>query len=300
MKRRELLRYSSISPLFGLQQVDEILERFFEDLLGETNDVELEQLTEDYFQNLPSGENRVNPEVVEFATDVCLLDEIPEQAFDSAVSEIQSTNRWKTRVGKTIDTMNEYGITSIDLVWINEVWDNVDSAFRYVPLLGSLNELHVCACDLKEAQSPEHVERFYFAVLAFGIEVALFYVGAPFKMAWSSTRFISNRTLLRLYGRGGCGGVCLSLAMSEVHWAIRGQIYDQIEVDNLEYFENKLDQLEKEMENVEWREETPSGQKFDFDLGEEEFDNLNELKTELRNMDPKETCDNTWMPEFLC
>lgn len=303
MKRREILKHAGVaSPLVSLSELDEILDNLLDDVFATSgqDDISLEEMVSDYFDRMPAGENELNAEVVELASEICLVEQIPAAAFDSTVSEIQSTSRWKTRVEKTIDTLDKYGITQIESEWIDETWDTVDTAFRYVPLLGSLNELHVCSCNLKNKQTTENVESFYMAVLAFGIEVALFYIGAPFKMAWSSTRFISNRTILRLYGRG-CGGVCLSLAMSEIHWAIRGQIYEQISVDKLSYIEKKLERLEAEMDEVEWREsDTNEREKFDFEFDDKNIESIDDLKENLRGMKPEDTCNNGWFPDFLC
>lgn len=299
MKRRELLKHVGVTPplmgLSGWTDIKEILEGLDLNPFDEKNDIALNEVVSNYFDDFANEEELS----IELAGELCLVNRISEDAFNSGVSTIQSTDRWKIRVKKTIETLNEYGITSIKAEWINDAWDTADTAFRYVPLLGSANELYWCACELENEQTPKKVEIFHMALLAFGIEVALFSIGAPYQMAWKSTRFVSNKTLLRLYGRG-CGGACLSLAMTEIHWAIRGQVYEQISVDELDYIKKKIKQLNTEMEEIDWREGTAEEYKFEFEMDEARYESASALKEELRKRKPEEECNSWFMPDFLC
>lgn len=98
---------------------------------------------------------------------------------------------------------------------------------RCVPLLYSYNNFRTAACIVNEDE-PETVKNFLYATLAFGFEVALWSIGAPYKVAFSGTRYIANRTFLR-FAKYGCRG-CVAVAMSELHWAIRASVYHVDEV----------------------------------------------------------------------
>lgn len=74
------------------------------------------------------------------------------------------------------------------------------------------------------------------------MEIELWSVGAPYKMAWRGTRFIANRTFLR-FAHYGCTR-CIAFAMSELHWGIRATLYgDVVEEDKIVFVWNEIQDL---------------------------------------------------------
>ena len=149
--------------------------------------------------------------------------------------------------------LNEYDITSkIDESMIEAGRKDLDDYTRYLPLVGSFNNLCEAACAVETPDpDPGTVKEFLFATAAFGLEVALWTIGTLYKMAWRGTRFIANRTFLR-FARHGCRS-CIALLMSELHWAIRGSIYGEVVTESkVEFVWNQIQDLQTEAEDIEY------------------------------------------------
>lgn len=149
--------------------------------------------------------------------------------------------------------LNEYNITNkIDEAMIEAGRRDLSRYDQYLPLIGSFNNLCDAACRVKTSSSKsEAVEEFLFAAMAFGLEVGLWTVGVPYKMAWKGTLFVANRTFLR-FARYGCRG-CIAAVMSELHWAIRGTIYGEaVTESNVEFVSNQIGRLRTKADDLEY------------------------------------------------
>lgn len=180
---------------------------------------------------------------------------------DDLLNTIGETDTAARRLKFVIEALHERDLaTSIERDWVMESQAGLAPATRVVPLVGGFNNVYKAAKQLHEAQAaPSEIsqstyDQFKFALLAFGLEVALYYVGAPYKMAWTGTRFISNRTILRL-GRWVDYRI-IALLMSEIHFTIRGAVYTQINNDNIESVLNYAQTLSKTIgEFRQWAED---------------------------------------------
>jgi len=165
------------------------------------------------------------------------------------------------RVRFAVRILNEQRITSaIDESIVRSIEGDYDRATRFIPLVGALNNLQSAACAIDEPPEPSQIERFMYACLAFGAEVVLWHSTAPYRMAWSATRFASNRSILR-YANHGCNG-CIAAMMSELHWALRGLPYNVTSEDKIEFISKKLEGLQADAREMDYDHEV------DLDLSE--------------------------------
>ena len=265
MKRRTVLKSFAAAPVTQLFQ-------------GKTKASEVEDdpvttVSKHYFASLRRKEKR-RETVVRCADELCeSCEEIPEETIDEIVESGNSTNDTLRRARLGVRILTELGITDvIDEGMIESGARDVSDYTRYLPLIGSFNHLRKAACKVKKS-NPDTIENFLYASTTFGIEVALWTAGAPYKMAWRGTRFISNRTFLRL-AKNGCGS-CVGLVMSEIHWALRSAVYgldNAVTQDRVEFVSSELSRLQK------WADR--NGYKVDFSMNHERLSSIIEENTD--------------------
>jgi len=214
----------------------------------------LDNISEGYFDALPETKADRNNTLVECANELCSARKaISEEVLNTVVDSGGSASDVVRRLQFGVRILNEYNITDkIDESMIETGRRDLSDYTRYLPLVGSFNNLCETACAVETPDpKPEAVKDFLFATAAFGLEVALWTIGTPYKMAWSGTRFIANRTFLR-FARYGCRG-CIALLMSELHWAIRGSIYGEVVTEsNVEFVWNQIQNLKGEAEEIDY------------------------------------------------
>jgi hypothetical protein len=180
---------------------------------------------------------------------------------------VDSTDEVKHRLRRVrfaVRILNEQRITSaIDESMVRSIEGDYDRATRFIPLVGALYNLQSAACAIDEPPKPSQVEQFMYACLAFGAEVVLWYSTAPYRMAWSATRFTSNRSILR-YANHGCNG-CIAAVMSELHWGLRALPYNVTSEDRIEFISKKIDSLQAEAREIDYDHEV------DVDLSEHDI-----------------------------
>jgi hypothetical protein len=213
-----------------------------------------DDISEGYFETLPDTKAERNDAVVGCATELCAArNTVSETALDAVVAGSGSTDDILRRLRFGVRILNTYDITNaIDEGMIKAGERDLRDYTHYIPLVESFNTLCSAACAIETPDpSPAAVTGFLFAAAAFGLEVALWTAGTPYKMAWSGTRFIANRTFLR-FARYGCRG-CIALLLSELHWAIRGSVYGEVVTeDTIEFVWAQLQDLQRDAERWEY------------------------------------------------
>lgn len=185
------------------------------------------------------------------ANALCGNVERSERQINKIVSQTDALKRHLRRVRFAVRILNDQQITSaVDESMVRSVEVDYNKVARFVPLIGSLNNLQATACAIDDPPKPSQVEQFMYACLAFGAEVALWYSTAPYRMAWSATRFASNRSILR-YANHGCNG-CIVAVMSELHWGLRALPYNVTSEDKIEFISRKLDELHAEAREIDY------------------------------------------------
>lgn len=222
MQRREFLTLAATSPLATTQSVSAATEPDEEDL------------SKDYFSALPASRTERRTAVKDCANQICETTHlISQNELDQLAQTGEGADEVLQTAQFTVKILNDYNITTAVTEADIETarWD-VSDYTRYVPLVQSYINLRETACAV-HIEKPETVRDFLFATLAFGLEVALWTTGAPYKLAWRGTRYIANRTFLR-FAHHSCSG-CIAFAMSELHWAIRGTVYGVVDDDQVEF-----------------------------------------------------------------
>lgn len=234
MRRRSILKAAAGTPIFFSSAA----------LAKKTNVVT--RVSESYFRALPETKPERNNAIVGCANDLCKAKKtIAQDTIEAAVEAGETSEDTIRRIRFGVRILNEYNLTNtIDESLIAKGEKNLKRSTAYIPLLGSFNHLLESACEVEVPNpEPSQIKNFLYASLAFGIEVALWSIGAPYQMAWRSTRFMSNRTLLR-FARHGCRG-CVALAMSEIHWAIRASVYNHgVTGNRVEFISGKIRELQ--------------------------------------------------------
>lgn len=222
MQRRKFLALAASSPLVTTQSVSAATE------------LEEEDLSKNYFSALPASRTERRTAVKDSANQICETTQfISQNELEQLADMGKGVDEALQTAQFTVKILNDYNITTAVTEADIETarWD-VSDYTRYVPLVQSYMNLRETACAV-HIEKPETVRAFLFATLAFGLEVALWTTGAPYKLAWRGTRYVANRTFLR-FAHHGCSG-CIAFAMSELHWAIRGTVYGVVEDDQFEF-----------------------------------------------------------------
>lgn len=192
------------------------------------------------FEELPSEQAELESALMGLAETISTeFDSIDWETVKDLHSTLNDTNTTVRRLEFLIEILHNHDLASyLDEAWVAGFRNNINTVTRYLPILGSYNNFYHAAEKLNEAGNrnetvaAEKYDRFGFATIAFCVEVGLFYVGAPYRMAWRGTRFISNRTLLRA-GRY-VDNRLIGLVMSELHYGIRKQVYENVSSDSIE------------------------------------------------------------------
>jgi hypothetical protein len=195
----------------------------------------LSNIGESFFESFASvDKSDRNGAIVKCANGLCAADEESPRDFESIIDDISRINTHLRRIRFGVQILNEHNITqAIDVSMVKAISNQATPITRFLPLLGSFNNLQIAACEVGSKPSDNEVRNFLYACLAFGLEVGFWYSGSPFKMAWRGTRFVSNRTFLR-YANHGCNG-CIALIMSELHWALRAVPYSITSKQKVEF-----------------------------------------------------------------
>lgn len=205
---------------------------------------DLEQFVDTYFDTLRATSDR--PQVVTgCANELCRTTRlISRDALDTVAATGKGADEVMQQAQFGVKILNEYQLTdAIDESMVAAHRWEVSDYTRYIPLLASFNNLRTAACKVTP-ENGESTKQFLIASLAFGIEVALWTYGTPYRMAWRGTRFVANRTFLR-FAQHGCTG-CIALAMSELHWAIRASVYgDIVTENNIEFVVNQINEINR-------------------------------------------------------
>jgi hypothetical protein len=230
MKRRQFLYSSSgalLTPLMASAAQ------------GDTGAVDFGRLVTSTYGQFPDYRSDIEPKLMELAETIHVESEpVGWDDINELRAVISDSSTATRRLEFVIQILhNNHMARYVDDAWIAAVRNNSAMVTRYLPLIGSFNNLHESAEQLDEAGSrtqdvgPEPYDQFAYAILAFCLEVGLFYIGTPYRMAWRGTRFVSNRTVLRA-GRY-VDNRLIALIMSEIHWQIRSHIYEDINRDNI-------------------------------------------------------------------
>ncbi|WP_411967747.1 hypothetical protein [Haloferax sp. YSSS75] len=136
---------------------------------------------------------------------------------------------------------------------IHEKGDVIDSAlieaaFTSVKTASTLTRRTQFLIQILHNNDLGRFEEFAYALAAFALEVGLWWFGAPYKMAWRGTRFVSNRTLLR--ASRYLDNRLIALLMSEVHWKIREKVYDEVSADNLQSIGGEVEYVLTEFDEL--------------------------------------------------
>lgn len=295
MKRRQYLRNATVAALLpstsatavsatkssNRDEFKRIIKGTFNELPDERKDLELvlEQISHEIHQN---------------------FEPLTWESVSESTDSLKSLSANLRRTERLIGVLHQYDTAIyIEDDWVALARGKIGPVVRYLPLLGSFNNLYESAERLdiavKKADSssrevePDEYEQFAFALLAFTIEIGLFQFGAPYKMAWRGTRFVSNRTLLRL-GRH-VDSKLIALAMSELHWKIRETIYEEVNKENLSSSLELITYLLSELSSLEdFAEQEGISQKYmnrvNLDLSEDNLREIPEIKKRLEESGP--------------
>lgn len=211
--------------------------------------VDPRELPQGFFRPIESiSQTEGDQFVVQCAGALCAEEYLPTEETGEIGDDVGSLNHHIRRVRFGIRTLNEYNITTaIDESMVLEIENSMRDKTRYIPLIGSFNNLQGAACELSQNPAEKNVRGFIFAAMAFGLEVGMWQMQVPYKMAWNGTRFVSNRTFLR-YAQGGCRG-CIALVMSEIHWALRALPYSISELEE-DFVYAEIQRLDEEAEKL--------------------------------------------------
>jgi hypothetical protein len=254
MKRRAYLKGVAASPLIvstadvaAAEEAAPSIERQYFDALGEVDQA-----------------NRGDV-ITGCADSLCLEIDAPSGSVGQVVKGSDDLNEQIRRIRFGVRILNEQNVTNaIDESMVGSVEQKINNATRFMPLLGSVNNLRDAACAVDDPPQPEQVEQFLYAALAFGVEVTLWYTGAPYKMAWRGTRFVSNRSFLR-FANHGCNG-CVALLMSELHWGLRAVPYNLASEDTVPFVEARLEDLRETAQEVDYEADLEYGEQDLRDL----------------------------------
>lgn len=173
-----------------------------------------------------STETETGESVVSCANTICQSTQLAEAtdvgAVADDVADIQSDfTRQTFRAQHLLHILVERGmVTTLSPDDIAAIRENVRSATRYLPLIGSFNNVVETACRVDAEPTEQNVIDFYLAVGAFCIEVAFFQFGVGYRIAFKGTNVLATRTTVaRLLQR--TSPRIHALLLSEVHWGLR-------------------------------------------------------------------------------
>lgn len=248
MKRRQFLAITATSPVVTVR------------LASATAQPYLEGLARTYFEALPSAQTARQDAINGCANRICETTKlVSSDTLGHLVKTSDAADEVLQKAQFMVQILNDFNITTaVTRGDIEPTRRNVRDYTRFIPLVRSYNNLRKASCAVRMRQ-PETVKGFLFASVAFGLEVALWTTGAPYKIAWQGTRYVANRTFLR-FAHHGCSG-CIAFAMSELHWAIRGTVYGVVEQNRVEFVWQQIQDVNEYADSLE------TGDRYKIEMG---------------------------------
>jgi hypothetical protein len=192
----------------------------------EWHSVDFERLVESTFASLPDDSSDLRDGLATLAGAIHQeLSPVTERAIRQAAKSVSKASSLARRTQYAIDILHNNDLARyLDDAWVATFRSKIGVVTRFLPLVGGFNNLYHHAEVLDTAVENnwfisgvdgEKFENFGYSLAAFALEVGLWWFGAPFKMAWKGTRFVSNRTLLRALNY--LDNRLVALVMSEIH-----------------------------------------------------------------------------------
>jgi len=224
-------------------------------------DIDFEKLITEFYSDLPDDSEELRQVLEDSAHTIHQNgSKIDKPIIDEARSSAGKAQKLVRRTQFVVQILHNNDMGNyIEEAWVATARNRLGVGTRFLPLIGSFNNLYFHAKRLDEAVEEkqeakgknseeklevedEKYERYGYGLLAFAIEMGFFCYGTPYKMAWQGTRFLSNYTLLRV-GKH-LDNKLIALIMSEIHWKIRESIYNGINSENLKALEGLLSSAE--------------------------------------------------------
>lgn len=178
----------------------------------------------DFYEKLPDEQSERRETVIDVAERICGNYTDFEESVDVAAvadGDIQRARHNIRRADFAVQMINEHFTDNIDRSALTKLRSGSADAARYAPLYASYNQMAEDACRVERTQNDQAIEDFQTSALYFGVEMALIQSGVFYKPAFGTTRAISNNLALSRI-RFLCGDRCYALALSEIHWGLRG------------------------------------------------------------------------------
>lgn len=254
-------------------------------------EVDFEALVKDLFESLPDRSEDLRDELVSLANAIVSnTHKINWELIHAALSSVGEAKELVRRTQFGVQILQNHDVGNyLDEAWVGMFKNRLEVVTRFLPLVSSFNNLYASASTLdvaaKKATRLAKVhegkyEEFAYSIATFALEVGLWWFGAPYKMAWRGTRFVSNRTLLRAVNY--LDNRLVALLMSEIHWKIRQKIYTEISADSLDAAATQISYIVGEFEELRefaYREAETEAGPYIHEI------NLNVSPSELREYD---------------
>jgi hypothetical protein len=194
--------------------------------------VRAEDLATSFFEDLPENKTERRQTGFEAANATCAIYRDAESITDTR--EISETGGLTKEAGRRISfasqIANEQFSEEIPTHTPKSLRQTTKDATNYVPLVSSYQAMSESACRATEERTDEALKDYYTATLVFGVDTMLVSTGAFYEPAFAGTRLVTNHAsqigLYRL--RYLIGNRGWALAMSEVHWALRGSMLNTV------------------------------------------------------------------------
>jgi len=188
-----------------------------------------------FYDDLPRDASERRATGLAAAERICRVD----RRFDRAVTAAdlaggETAANASRRMARAVETLERFD-DRLDPAPVRALGAGVDDTDRYVPLVGSYRRLAAASCRAIDRRTNASLERFHVAALAFGVEVTLLGAGAD-----PGTAAAASGAAARVDDGGGDGAGSVpvglyrlryllgdhgyALALSEVHWALRGEM----------------------------------------------------------------------------
>jgi hypothetical protein len=134
---------------------------------------------------------------------------------------------------KTLNVCREY--FGLKVPWLNIIgafgkWSSIGGILMGASAVGQaaykLHKVNTFQGVAPAKIQGELYEDYVLSIVGLIIEMAFIWVPISFRPAWRGTRFVANRTLLRVrrYLPGKVGNALIAISMSIIHWVQRGVI----------------------------------------------------------------------------
>lgn len=229
--RRGVLEFLSVLPVSGMLFSQQ--GRAEESLPSLTEEVDIDE--EFYFKGFSDeflDSDRNTHEIIADISDVIIeVVEIEslgirEEEYNPPSQEAHRQVSRAKHLARLLDENVEY---NIPVSQINEIENYSRPVAKYMPFVSSAfnfyevcEQVHKLSKDASDEVIEEADEQFLIAALVLVSEIALLQTSVMYKTAFVGTRYVANYGLIRLRSRVGLRSYALLL--SEVHWAIRGQL----------------------------------------------------------------------------